>query len=89
MTPSLYKLIRHPLYVGWFVFFWVTPDMSVGHLLMALGTTAYILVAITFEERDLGELLGPEYRSYRARTPKFVPRVWERRDQQTPAGGAA
>ena len=75
VTPSLYKHIRHPLYVGWFIVFWATPDMSVGHLLMALGTTGYILVAIVFEERDLGEMLGAEYRAYRARTPMFFPRV--------------
>jgi protein-S-isoprenylcysteine O-methyltransferase Ste14 len=74
VTPSLYKHIRHPLYVGWFLTFWATPDMTVGHLLMASITTAYILVAIVFEERDLDELLGDEYRAYRERTPKFFPR---------------
>ncbi len=82
VTPSLYRYIRHPLYVGWFVTFWATPDMSVGHLLLALGTTAYILVAIVFEERDLGELLGSDYREYRERTPKFVPRVRNRSSEQ-------
>jgi protein-S-isoprenylcysteine O-methyltransferase Ste14 len=75
VTPSLYKHIRHPLYVGWFITFWVTPDMTAGHLLIAVGVTAYILVAIVFEERDLGELLGEDYRRYRASTPKFVPRL--------------
>jgi protein-S-isoprenylcysteine O-methyltransferase Ste14 len=75
VTPALYKHIRHPLYVGWFVFFWATPDMTLGHLLMAGVTTAYILVAIVFEERDLSTLLGSEYRAYRARTPMFVPRL--------------
>jgi protein-S-isoprenylcysteine O-methyltransferase Ste14 len=73
MTPSLYKHIRHPLYVGWFITFWATPDMSWGHLLMAIVTTAYILVAIVFEERDLLEALGPDYASWRSRTPKFLP----------------
>jgi len=81
VTPSLYKHIRHPLYVGWFVTFWATPEMSVGHLLLAIATTAYILVAIVFEERDLSHILGPDYRSYRARTPKFVPRIRGRREQ--------
>jgi protein-S-isoprenylcysteine O-methyltransferase Ste14 len=72
-TPSLYKHIRHPLYVGWFVTFWATPDMTYGHLLMAVVTTAYILVAIVFEERDLLQLLGADYRAWRASTPMFVP----------------
>jgi len=74
VTPSLYKHIRHPLYVGWFIVFWATPDMTLGHLLMAIGTTGYILVAIVFEERDLSDALGADYRAYRARTPMFIPR---------------
>jgi len=78
VTPSLYRHVRHPLYVGWFVTFWVTPDMTLGHLLMAVATTGYILVAIVFEERDLAHLLGAEYRAYRERTPKFVPRLTRR-----------
>jgi protein-S-isoprenylcysteine O-methyltransferase Ste14 len=77
-TPGLYKQIRHPLYVGWFLFFWSTPVMSVGHLLMALGTTGYILVAIVFEERDLLAHFGADYRAWRARTPLFVPRLRSR-----------
>lgn len=72
-TPSLYKHIRHPLYVGWFITFWATPDMSLEHLLLALGTTGYILTAIVFEERDLLELLGEDYRHWRESTPKFLP----------------
>ncbi len=72
-TPSLYRHVRHPLYVGWFLTFWATPDMSWGHLLMAVGTTVYILVAISFEERDLLAVLGPDYADWRARTPKFIP----------------
>jgi len=75
VTPSLYKFIRHPLYVGWFLTFWMTPHMSAGHLLCAVGMSAYILVAIPFEERDLSEALGDVYRRYRARTPRFVPRL--------------
>jgi protein-S-isoprenylcysteine O-methyltransferase Ste14 len=84
VTPSLYKHIRHPLYLGWFIVFWATPDMTVGHLLMAIGTTGYILGAIVLEERDLSDLLGPEYRAYRERTPMFVPRVGgQRRTDRT------
>ena len=89
VTPSLYRHIRHPLYVGWFIVFWATPDLSVGHLLMAIGTTAYILVAIVFEERDLSEILGPEYRAYRGRTPKFLPRLGGRRERPQTAATTA
>jgi protein-S-isoprenylcysteine O-methyltransferase Ste14 len=80
VTPTLYKHIRHPLYVGWFVTFWATPDMSVGHLLMAIGTTGYILAAIRFEENDLGDMLGSDYLAYRERTPMFIPRIKTSRD---------
>ena len=73
-TPGLYRYVRHPLYVGWFLFFWSTPDMTLGHLLMALGSSAYILVAIVFEERDLLLHFGADYRAWRARTPLFLPR---------------
>lgn len=74
-TPLLYKWIRHPLYVGWFATVWITPEMSVGHFLLALVWTGYILVAIPMEEADLSALLGQKYRSWRERTPMFVPRV--------------
>jgi protein-S-isoprenylcysteine O-methyltransferase Ste14 len=77
-TPGLYRHVRHPLYVGWFLFFWCTPDMTLGHLLMAIGTTAYILVAIVFEERDLLQHFGADYRAWRARTPLFIPRLGSR-----------
>jgi protein-S-isoprenylcysteine O-methyltransferase Ste14 len=85
VTPALYRHIRHPLYVGWFITFWATPDMTVGHLLLAGVTSAYILVAIVFEERDLGTLLGAEYRAYRERTPMFVPRLGRGRGEPAPA----
>jgi protein-S-isoprenylcysteine O-methyltransferase Ste14 len=73
-TPSLYKRIRHPLYLGWFVTMWATPSMSAGHFLFALVLTAYIYLAIPLEERDLSAALGANYRRYRERTPMFVPR---------------
>ena len=88
-TPSLYKHIRHPLYVGWFIVFWATPDMTIGHLLMAIGTTGYILVAIVFEERDLSDALGSKYRTYRERTPMFIPRFGGRRASVQPIRSAA
>jgi protein-S-isoprenylcysteine O-methyltransferase Ste14 len=74
-TPSLYRFIRHPLYVGWFVTFWATPVMTAGHFVFALVMTAYILVAVPLEERDLEDALGDDYRRWRERTPAFVPRV--------------
>ena len=73
MTPGPYKLIRHPLYVGWFITFWATPDMTVGHLLFAVGMSGYILLAIPHEERDLLHFLGDEYRRYRDKTPMLLP----------------
>jgi methanethiol S-methyltransferase len=78
-TPSLYRHVRHPLYVGWFITFWATPSMSVGHLVLALGMTAYILIAIPYEERDLIRALGASYQHWRERTPMFVPRFGRRR----------
>jgi protein-S-isoprenylcysteine O-methyltransferase Ste14 len=73
-TPFLYRIVRHPLYVGWFFAFWSTPVMTVTHLLFALVTTAYILVAIQFEERDL-MAAHPEYAEYRQQVPMIVPGI--------------
>jgi methanethiol S-methyltransferase len=74
-TPSLYRIVRHPLYVGWIVMFWAAPTMSAGHFLFSLVMTGYILVAIPLEERDLADVLGEPYRRWRERTPAFVPRL--------------
>ena len=71
-TPWLYRIVRHPLYVGWLFAFWCTPTMTVTHLLFALVASAYIVVAIRFEERDLMRA-HPEYADYRRRVPMLVP----------------
>jgi methanethiol S-methyltransferase len=71
-TPGLYKLVRHPLYVGWLMVFWSAPVMTVAHLVFALMTTAYILVAIQFEERDLMGL-HREYAEYKKSVPMLIP----------------
>ena len=73
VTPILYKYMRHPLMSGLLVGFWVTPQMSVGHLVLSLGMTAYILVGVQFEERSLVRALGADYVRYQASTPKFLP----------------
>jgi methanethiol S-methyltransferase len=83
-TPLFYRWVRHPLYLGFVLAFWAGPTMSVGHLLFAATMTAYILVAIRFEERDLVHHLGERYERYREQVPMLVPRVFRRRG--APAG---
>ena len=87
-TPGLYKWVRHPLYVGWFFAFWATPTMTIAHLVFALLTTGYILVAIQLEERDLLEV-HPEYASYRKRVPMLIPRLRFRSGRGGPTGEIA
>jgi protein-S-isoprenylcysteine O-methyltransferase Ste14 len=72
-TPGPYKLVRHPLYVGWLFAFWMTPVMTSAHLLFSIATTAYILLAIQFEERDLVREHGDTYEAYRRSVPMLVP----------------
>jgi protein-S-isoprenylcysteine O-methyltransferase Ste14 len=85
VTPGPYKLVRHPLYAGWFLAFWATPTMTVAHLVFALLTAAYILIAIYFEERDLLTAHGESYAEYRRQVPMLVPRFFAKKGipQQT------
>jgi protein-S-isoprenylcysteine O-methyltransferase Ste14 len=73
-TPLLYRYVRHPIYVGVLLGVWATPVMTAGHLLFALGCTAYILVGVRFEERDLVAQFGDRYRAYRAQVGMLLPR---------------
>lgn len=82
-TPWLYQQVRHPLYVGWLMIFWATPTMTVAHLVFALMTTGYILVAIQLEERDLVDA-HPEYAAYRRRVPMLLP-FGRRKERTVPA----
>ena len=76
--PLLYRLVRHPLYLGFIIAFWATPAMSWGQLLFAAGMTAYIFVAIPMEERDLVAALGPAYEDYQRRVGALMPGVGRR-----------
>jgi len=75
-TPFLYRYVRHPIYVGWGLMFWATPTMTEGRLLLAVGMSMYILVAIVLEERDLVHEHGEKYREYQRRVSKLIPGVF-------------
>ncbi len=78
-TPLLYKHVRHPLYLGFILFFWSIPEMSVGHLLFAAVMTIYIFVAVGYEERDLVKTFGDKYLAYQAKVPSIFP-IGKRKD---------
>ena len=81
-TPGPYRLVRHPLYVGWLFAFWSTPTMTLAHLLFSVATTAYILMAIQFEERDLMREHGEAYEAYRESVPMLIPFLRRHRDSE-------
>lgn len=78
-TPLFYRHVRHPLYSGFFLAFWATPQMSFGHLLLAAGISVYMLIGIFYEERDLVSTFGDDYRNYRSRTGMLAPRFRRKR----------
>jgi protein-S-isoprenylcysteine O-methyltransferase Ste14 len=82
-----YKFVRHPLYVGWIMIFWATPHMTFGHLLLAVGMSAYILIAIRYEERDLVEFHGNAYRDYQRKVPMLVPSPGKVHETVQPGAG--
>jgi len=73
-TPVFYKYVRHPIYLGFIIAFWATPTMTIAHLVFALATTGYILIAIQLEERDLVEAYGKRYEAYRNQVSMLMPR---------------
>jgi len=82
-TPGPYRLVRHPLYVGWLFAFWSTPTMTLAHLLFSVATTGYILIAIQFEERDLAREHGNAYEAYRRSVPMLIPFTRRHRDSES------
>ena len=72
-TRGLYRIVRHPIMLGFIIAFWAAPSMTLGHLVFAFATTAYILIALQFEEHDLVNMLGDTYSAYRKRVPMLIP----------------
>ena len=72
-TPLLYRFVRHPLYLGFLISFWATPHMTAGHLLFSAIMTAYVFIAVGYEERDLADVFGEQYHAYMKKVPSILP----------------
>ena len=85
-TPGLYKVVRHPLYLGWLTVLWATPTLTAGRALFGVVCSAYILGAIVLEERDLVDRFGARYQKYQGTTPSLIPRFGRRNKKVELAG---
>jgi protein-S-isoprenylcysteine O-methyltransferase Ste14 len=88
-TPTLYRLVRHPIYVGFIIAFWATPRMTLGHLFFAIGTLGYILIAIQLEEHDLIGIFDDRYRAYRSQVGMLIPKLGRGRAGNVAEGSKA
>lgn len=84
-VPFLYRFTRHPLYLGFVIMLWSTPQMSITHLILAVLFTTYIVIAIQFEERDLVRILGNNYKEYKKQVPMLIPGFKYKQAKQTPS----